>query len=185
MLFYRQFLADFRKISKKGKILVYAILAFSFIVGIIASIISFNLFKNPPSTAILKLTADKTSVSKGDTFTATLNIDSQDWGVEAADLVLNFDPQYLKVTAVSPGNFFKVYPLKKIEESRVKLSGVANFVNNTFIIPKGTGTITSLTFQTLASTSKTTISIDKQATIVASAGKNILGNTTNLAVSIK
>ena len=120
----------------------------------------------------------------GATFSAILNINSPNQGVEAADFVVSFDPDYLKVATISAGNYFGIYPVKQIEKDRVKISGIANLVNDKFIIPIGRGTIGSIVFETLDATTSTQISFDREKTIVASGGKNILDQITNLEVRI-
>ena len=193
-----KFLRDFKKIGQKQKIIIISILVGSFLVGIFLPAILNNL-SNPkikipapsptpiPIPASLSLTSDKNSIKLGATFSATLNINSPNQGVEAADFIINFDPDFIKVATISSGNYFGIYPVKSVEKDKVKISGIANLVNDRFIIPMGSGTIGSIVFETLSATPSTQLSIDREKTIVASGGKNILdlGKITDLTVSIK
>lgn len=180
-----KYLRDFGKIGKRKKVIILAILAGSFFFGIFMPITVTNLsYKKPtlpipsptpiPLPASLTVTSDKRQAALNDTFIATINIDSPNQGVEAADFVVNFDPEILRVATVSGGNYFGLYPVKTAENDNVKISGIANLVNNKFIIPKGRGTAGSITFEALSATDSTKISFDREKTIVASGGKNIL-----------
>ncbi len=193
-----KFLHDFKKIGQQQKIIIISILVGSFLVGILLPPVLNNLsnpkIKLPPPSptpipipASLSLTSDKSNIKLGATFSATLNINSPNQGVEAADFVVNFDPKILKVATVSGGNYFGLYPVKAIEKDKVKISGIANLVNDKFIIPIGRGTIGSIVFQSLVATPSTQISFDREKTIVASKGENILdlNNILDLKVSIK
>ena len=62
---------------------------------------------------------------------------------------------------------------------------MADFVNNAFIIPRGRGKIVDITFEALLPTATTGIRVNKDRTIVAAKGKNILGKTSDLIMSIK
>lgn len=193
-----KFIRDFKKIGKKQKIVIISILAGSFLVGIFLPAIITNLsspkIKRPPPSptpilipASLSLTSDKNNIKLGTTFSAILNINSPNQGVEAADFVVNFDPKYLKVATVSAGNYFSLYPVKAIEKDNVKISGTANLLKDKFIIPIGRGTVGTIVFESLAATPSTQISFDREKTIVASKGKNILdqNNITDLQIVVK
>lgn len=193
-----KFLRDFKNIGQKQKIVIISILVGSFLVGIFLPAIINNI-SNPkikiptpspvpiPIPATLSLTTDISNIKLGATFSATLNINSPNQGVEAADFVINFDPDFIKVATISSGNYFGIYPMKSAEKDKVKISGIANLVNDKFIIPMGSGTIGSIVFESLAATPSTQLSIDREKTIVASKGENILdpGKITDLNVSIK
>lgn len=194
------FLRDFKKIGKKQKVIIISILIGCFLAGIyLPSFI--NNFPKPkikitapnatpapvPIPASLSVTSENSQISLGATFSATIKIDSPNQGVEAADFVLNFDPLYLKVATISSGTYFGLYPLKEIQEDKVKISGLANLVNDKFIIPLGSGIVGSIVFEPLAATDSTKISFDREKTIVASGGKNILDmqKISDLKITIK
>ncbi len=141
----------------------------------------------PEANAVVSLTSDKKSVSTGETFTVSLNLDSGKSNVEAADFVITFDNNFLAAREIKQGSFFGVLPVKNIENSRVKISGMANLVGETIIVPKGKGEVAAIVFEPLRATENTVIKIDPTETIVASAGKNILDQTktTDLNIEIK
>lgn len=194
--FLTKFSSDFGKLGKKEKSFIIAILIASFTIGLGIST-SYQKFITKPAItptpvpspilipASLTLISDKKEVKVGATFSATLSINSSNQGVEAADFFIRFDPDYLKATNLTPGTFFKVYPQKVIEKDYLKISGVASLTDQTILISRGKGTIASITFETLAATESSPIVIDKAKTIVASGGKNILGKTNDLKISIK
>lgn len=190
----KTYLKQFKKLGRNAKILIIAILIGSFFIGIAAQTGYQKLTYQPqpppsptsiPAPASISLTSNSKEIETGATFSATIKISSPNQGVEAADFVVSFDPDYLKVATVSSGNFFGVYPVKKAETNSVKISGMANLIDNKIIIPKGEGTIGNITFEALAATESTKISFDKEKTIVANGGKNILGEISDLQISIK
>lgn len=197
-----RYLREFKEIGKKQKILILAVLIGSLLFGLFLPVAINNLssLKPPkitpsptpiPIPAVISLSTDlpagkagKNEVETDATFSATININSVNQGVEAADFVINFDPDYLSVATVSSGNYFGLYPVKEIGADSVKISGIANLVDNKFIIPIGKGVIAKIVFETLSATESTKISFDREKTIVASGGKNILDRITNLEVRI-
>lgn len=190
------YLREFKSIGKKQKIIIIVVLLASFLLGFVLPGFSNKLstFQTPkptpfptpiPLPAVISLSSDLSDVKLGATFSATINISSPNQGVEAADFVVNFDPDFLKVATISSGNYFGIYPVKTAVKDKVKISGIANLVNDRFIIPMGKGQIGTIVFETLSATDSAIISFDREKTIVASAGKNILDKITDLEVSIK
>lgn len=193
-----RYLREFRKIKKGQQVIIIAVLAGIFTFGFLLpfGINKFSTYKPSkplplptpiPIPAEISLNADKKVLTSGATFSAIININSPNQGVEAADIVVDFDPNYLSVATVSAGNYFGQYPVKETGSGFVKISGIANLVNNKFIIPIGKGTIGSIIFETLSATGNTKISFDREKTIVAAGGKNILDQSkiTDLQVIIK
>ena len=191
-------LVEFKKVGMKQKIVIIAILIVCFAVGIAAPSayqkLTYNVNPTPtpspapiPIPATLSLSINQPSITAGATFSATINIDSPNQGIEAADFVLDFDPNYLSVATISAGNYFGLYPIKSISSDSAKISGLANLVNNKFIIPIGKGSAGTIMFNALQATSSTAIRFDKVKTIVASGGKNILDVSTlkNLDIAIQ
>jgi len=189
---------EFKKIGKKQQMIIIAVLIGAFIFGISlpVGINKFSTYQpakvlpSPtpiPLPAVISISSDKVEIKRGATFSATININSPNQGVEAADFVVDFDPDYLSVATISAGNYFGLYPVKTFEKGKAKISGIANLVNNKFIIPVGKGKIGSIVFEALSATDSTKITFDREKTIVASGGKNILDleKITDLIVSIK
>ncbi|MCL4338279.1 cohesin domain-containing protein [Patescibacteria group bacterium] len=185
MKFLTNSLFEFRRVGKIQKFIIITLLVVSFVFGIAGPAtyqkLTYNVAPTPtpsatpiPLPAELWLTSNLSSTQLGATISAIINIDSPNQGVEAADFVLDFDPNYLSVATISSGNYFSLYPIKNISSDSAKISGLANLINKKFIIPIGKGTIGTVTFNTLQSTSSTSIRIDKIKTIIASGGKNIL-----------
>lgn len=129
---------------------------------------------NVPENAALTLASDKPQVQKGEEFTVTITLDSQDTEVAAADFVVDFDPKKLKVVSIATGSFFTNYPVNTTGENFVKLSGVASFDGEVLTLPKGKDVVGHITFQALENTGKTEVKFNSSKTIVATAGKNIL-----------
>jgi hypothetical protein len=133
----------------------------------------------------LEIKSETSQVKHEATFSATVRINSPTNGVEAADFLINFDPKYLKVATASSGKFFGSYPQKKIGRDYLKISGMASLRGSDFIIPKGEGTVVVITFKALSATDSTKIRFDREKTVVASKGKNILGDIKDLVISIE
>ncbi len=169
---------EFNSVGKKEKIFIFIILISCFLLGTIYPVLSARTLSNKPSDIAsnqtlltLKSSAKQTQVGKS--FTVTIFLNSGKQGVEAADIVINFDPKYLKAASISTGPYFKLYPQKIVENSFVKISGTASYENNTLFISKGSGIVAEVEFKALSKTDSTQIALDKDKTIIASAGKNI------------
>lgn len=180
---------ELKKVGGREKAIIVSILLASFAIGIVGSYAYKNLAKattyNPqltisptplPKTALLTLMTDDKKLSVGKEFDVTLKLNSGNLGVEAADFVVNFDPDYLKVASVSTGTFFKNYPINTTGDNFVKISGVADFTEKAVVVPKGEGNVATVTFETLSATESTRIGFDKVKTIIAASGQNILDN---------
>lgn len=199
--FLLRFISEFNKIGKKEKIIIFIILGICFFAGLgistelqklssenpkpTKSVTSVTPSPSPFVPAKVSIKSNLDRIVKGATFSATVRINSPTNGVEAADFLVNFDPKYLKVATASSGKFFGYYPQKKIGKDYVKISGMATLTGDSFIVPKGEGTIASITFQALSATDSTKIRFDREKTVVASKGKNILGSIEDLLITIK
>lgn len=126
-----------------------------------------------PQNAILTLESDKTKVSAGETFNVILTLNSGESEVAAADIVVHYDSQFVKVVSVSPGTFFASYPINITGDDYIKISGVASFDGQTLILPKGKDTVATITFQAI-SKGRAVIKYNQSKTIVATAGENIV-----------
>jgi len=184
---------DLRKIGRKRKIIIGAVLAGCLVIGLLMPFIyrAFLSVKSGAKTNLkpvkLSLTPTKQTVKSGETFMTNIFLSSPDSGVEAADFVVKFDPNFLKATNIATGNFFREYPIKEISTDSIKVSGIATLVEDTFLIPKGEGIVATITFQTLKPAVKTVVSFDREKTIIASDGKNVLEkkNIGDLEITIK
>lgn len=163
---------------------------FFFIILILGSLMVYrNLNKSKsklPANVLLTFVSDKLKLAPGQDLTITITLDSQGQEVAAADLVVQYDPKYLKVENVSTGSFFENYPINTTSADYVKISGVASFNGETLILPKGKDTVGQITFKALNKKGKAVINFNKSKTIVASQGQNILdqGKLTNIFIEI-
>lgn len=195
-----RFLLDFKKLPKKNQHLILIVLIICFVIGIaspniITSVAKIGVKKtvqNPsptpiPIPATLSLDTDKKDLKQGDAFEVTISINSPNQGVEAADFVVKFDPDYLSVATISAGNYFGAYPITQSEKGSVRLSGVATLNNTTLNIPKGRGAVGTIFFTADKTAVSTNIYFDREKTIVANNGKNILdlNKITDLKISIR
>ncbi len=185
---FKKYIKDFKNVGKREKIIIFSILLASFAIGVTGSYMYRNLgvrkaSSTPevefsvtplPKTSLITLESEKGDLATGNKFDVNLNLNSGNLGVEAADFVVNFDPDYLKAISVSTGTFFKNYPINTTGDNFVKISGVADFTEKAVVVPKGEGTVATITFETLQATESTKIEIDKIKTIIASGGQNIL-----------
>lgn len=193
----KKYWKEFKKLPTNAKIIILVILIGSFLIGIIGQIgyqkltIQRSIPLTTPTPTLIpipaevSLTTNNKEIEAGATFSASINLKSPDIGVEAADFVLSFDPDYLKVATISSGNFFSLYPVKKISNDSLQISGMVNLVDDRIIIPKGEGLVGTIIFETLSATQSSKISFDREKTIVANGGKNILERITDLEIAIK
>lgn len=137
-----------------------------------------------PADVTLDIPSGILEFTTASSFDVNINIDSKNQAVEAADFVVSFDPQYLKPIIITPEKFFGTYPVNRIEKDYIKLSGMATLVGNTVVISKGKGTVGTISFTSLDKSGETIISLDKEKTVVASGGENILGKTNSLSIRI-
>ena len=163
-------------LEMKNKNLLFVIVIFAVLLGLIYF---FRQSKQPKlnQTAILSLQSDRLEVSPGQELTISMDLDSNENEVAAADIILRFDPQFLKVVSVATGNFFSNYPVNTTGKNYVKLSGVASFNGETLLLPKGRESVGRVVFQSTGKTGKTTLQFDPGKTIIATAGQNILDKT--------
>jgi len=202
LLYMKENKPSFAKLGKKERTSIIFILIAAFLFGLLGSVVykSFGTFSQLPARkklseqaatpvparpASLALQTASNNIKAGETFTVDIYQQSPD-GVEAADFVVNFDPEFLAVDSLNEGNYFKNYPINKTEETFVKLSGVATLENNTVIVPKGKGIVGTIVFKAVKNTDSTSVSFDRTQTIVAYGGKNILDQSkiTDLEISI-
>lgn len=181
----KKFFRDFKKIGVKQKLAIVGLLFFCFLLGFGLAVLFLGRIYQSQSKAQLSLITPKLKLQKEEKIQVVLFLSSPKTGIEAADFVVDFDSNYLKINEVSLGNFFNKYPVKRIKHNSVKISGVASFSNNKITIPKGEGNIATFTFTAINSTKNTQIIINRKETIVANGGKNILGKTNNLDISVQ
>ena len=187
----RQVIDEFMILPDKSKLGVVGLLFFVFVFGFFGTVFYWRM-KGPretaPSTQIpfvkeepksnlasLSLVPKSQSLKTEDTFLVTINFKTGDNKVDTVDAVLTFDPELLTVEEISEGMFFAEYPIKKIEDGKVMLTGTIGASGKQVGGAKGEGALASVTFKALKAGSAN-VSFDK-ASLVASKGKDVLGET--------
>jgi len=192
---FTKLLRDFKKIGQKEKFLILLLLSFTFLLGFSSSyIIGFlapirsdsNIVATPsPQPVILSLVSTQNDIKLRDNFDVAVSLSSPDTGIEAGDFIVYFDPLIVKPLKITPGKFFPSYPVQKIENNFLKISGVVTYDTKRVILPKGKADVATISFQTLKKTDDTLIYFDPDHTIVASNGRNILNTMSSLSLAIK
>lgn len=191
----------FNRLSGTQKRNVYIVLVLCFVFGLLVTVVYQSKFSAPVQkvpaktqqtstvggSATVNLSASSLTVTKAVPFTVTVTLDSGRAGVEAADFAVSYDPRLLQVETIADGSYFKTWPIKKVEEGLVKLSGIASLDGNTLTIPQGKGTVATIRFIPTGSSAETTIALHPQKTVIASKGKNILdtGSLKELKITIE
>lgn len=134
--------------------------------------------------ASFSLSPQNQEVSKGATFTVTINFDSGESKVEAADCVLKYDPKILRVNKIIPGLIFPQYPRKEVREDKIFLSGTIGVEKSQREGVNGQGPLGSIEFKAIQ-TGNTSLEFVREETIIASHGENILEKVQNVFLSIK
>ncbi|MBI2617829.1 hypothetical protein HYW55_06875 [Candidatus Gottesmanbacteria bacterium] len=187
---------SFRQLGKKEKLGILALLLLAFVVGFIAAFVylkpqlKFITGEQSQSfvakdRASLTLSTKTLDLSPNSEFEVAIHISAQEKGVEAADVILYYDPRYIRAKTIIRGNYFPTFVTEKIEENRIKLAATASFQNQKIKVPKGNGTIAVIQFETIEPTETTLIYFDPDRTILASAGENTLDYSNVLKLTIQ
>ena len=146
------------------------------------------------SSAVVSLSADKTSVKVGDKITVAINV-SANKSTDGTDLIINFDPavftvdsQNEKKVPVITGQIYSDYPINKIDQTKGKItvSGIATTpggvtTNGIFgtinLIAKVAGTATLKLEFTKGSTADTNVT-------ETGTSKDILDSVQDLTINI-
>lgn len=168
------FIFQLKKLSRTRQFLIGSILMGALLIGIgIPAIAKQASQKRDQRLAAVSLKTEQNSLKVGEKTTATISIDSSKVGVEAAEFIIAFDPAVLEISDLSEGNFFKTYIKKEIGAGRVDIAAIATIGEKSILVPQGQGTVATFTI-TGKKKQKTTLSIDKGKTVVATDGKNIV-----------
>ena len=179
---------EFLSLPKQNKLGVGVLFFFVFVFGFLGTVFYVRM-KGPretapqkipfveegPSLASLSLVPKNQSLKMGDTFLVTINFKTGDNRVDTVDAVLTFDPEVLVAEEISEGMFFAEYPIKKIEDGKVYLTGTIGAGDKQTGGAKGEGALASVTFKALK-TGSVNVSLD-QASLVAVKGEDVLGET--------
>lgn len=136
----------------------------------------------PMGVVALMLNPTEVNTTQNGTFSVEVQVDTKTETISAVELHLAFDPNYLQATSVKNGILLPV-----VLATGKMGAGTASLVvgANPTSPEKGTGTIAIVTFKAIKA-GITKISIDSTSK-VAAIGKNtnVLGSTTDAAVTIK
>ena len=178
---------EFLALPRKNKAGVGVLLFFLFVFGFFITVFYWRiqneskapqeipLIQQEPSLASLSLVPKNQSVKAGDAFLVTINLKTGNNRVDTVDAVLTFDPGLLSVEEISEGMFFAEYPIKKIEEGKIMLTGTIGASDKQTGGAKGEGALASITFKALkAGIAK--VDFDKNSLMVVK-GKDVLGET--------
>lgn len=135
----------------------------------------------------LSLQAQQDNLEVGGTTTVKVILETEDQRVDAADVVLTYDPRKLTVERVEKGTVFDTYPAAKSKGERVTLSGFASFDNESPTVKTShkDGTVGKVVFRAKKAgrTRIDFIGIGSE-TIAAWEGKNVLSSTQGLSLII-
>lgn len=185
----RQAWEEFLALPQKNKAGVGLFLFFLFVFGFFVTVFYWRIKSPPrqiptpativqkqPSLATLSLVPQEQTVKAGQSFLVTINFKTGDYKVDTVDAVLTFDPEILTVEEISEGMFFADYPIKKSESGRVILTGTIGAEDKQKGGAKGEGAMGTIKFRTLVAGSAR-VNFDKEASLVAVQGENVLGET--------
>lgn len=193
----RKLVWEYKRIGPRERKIILCLLIGAFFIGFSVSFAFFKIsyqqklsaISTPvspiPLPALLQITTSKTKITKGETFPVVLTLDTFDRPIEAANFDLKYDPQYLTPVKYATGNFFRFYPKKENVNNLITIYGATDVENNIFIIPKGEGTIATVTFEAIKTTPNTTLGIDSKTSTIGSKGINILQKTDDLNIKIE
>ena len=190
---------EFSVLPKKNKIGAGLLLFFLFILTFFAAVTyqKTKSFRSQPvpgtetqapasqekaNLAVLSLSPVNQRVKAGKTFTVTINLKTNNNRVDTVDAILLFDSQILSIEEVSKGIFFAEYPIKKIEDGKVILTGTIGSRDKQEGGVKGEGAMGSITFKALK-VGKANVSFDNNSLAVVQ-GKNVLGETSGATYEI-
>lgn len=138
-------------------------------------------FPRAVAYATPSLLFDKTSVSvlQNNTFTVTININTDTTAVRSSDVALLYAGADFDVTGVTGGKFFPSFTSANDPSGRLELHGYTAYVGDS---RTGTDTLATITFKAKKSTGSSTISFicsgsGQDTNIVTTAGQNILACT--------
>lgn len=133
-----------------------------------------------PSTTIAVDPATTTK-TKGDSFTLQIKIDTGTNSVVAVDLDINFNPQVLEATDISPGTFFG--SPSEAGKTINNTTGNILYALTSFTAQSGSGNLASILFQA-KDVGTSSISFGSRTGAYASGGENVLQQTSPGTVTI-
>lgn len=106
--------------------------------------------------AILSVEPEIISADAGKEFTVEIKLDTEKKMTDGADVILRYDPEKIEVIGIIPGITYPDYPIQKIEEGKISITGVAASTGPFF---EGTDLFATVKFKALFG-GEETVSID-------------------------
>lgn len=106
--------------------------------------------------AILSVAPEIISADAGKEFTVEINLNTEKEKTDGADVILRYDPEKIEVIGIIPGVTYPDYPIQKIEEGKISITGVAASTGPFF---EGNDLFASVKFKALFG-GEETVSID-------------------------
>lgn len=127
------------------------------------------------NSAFFTITPSTSTIKKNETLTFILTLNTGDFEVDAIDLILKFDPVFLKAESITPKINSLQYTAQTIDNGTgsVIAKAAGKIQNGQVIGFRGTGEYIKIVFQALEITGSTPVSFDSNS-IVTSAGVNRL-----------
>jgi hypothetical protein len=155
-----------------------------------STLISLPSPTSTSSSASFKIISPKTTFKKGETIALTIDIDTDNKSTTAADMVLQYDPVFLKpVKVTSPfekGTAYEKLVFNALDPKLgIATTSAISEVNKNF---SGEGSLVSISFTALkAGSSEVIVKYSPNATTdsnIVSEGKDILAKVENLKLEI-
>ena len=136
------------------------------------------------------LEASKQEIKVGENLEVTINLDTGGKITDGTDVVLKFDTNILETTtaSVKPGTIYPDYPIAKVLDSEIRISGISSLTGGTF---QGKGVLAKIIFKGKAA-GKASLILDHtpgktvDSNIVeSSTGEDLLKEVKNLEVTVK
>jgi len=178
---------------------LFGVILLIILICLIGIIWFFSLRVNipPPQTqklplkekqAVLSLFCERKEFKLGEKIEIQVMVDSGGYKTNGVDVVLNFDPQYLKFEKLDYSeSLFKTFPPYLVEKEKIRFSALS-LPQESF---EGKGKVATLFFKTLKK-GETKISFDFQPHSTTDSnialygkGKDVLQKVNNLSISIK
>lgn len=188
-------LAQLKSLDPSKKILIISILFLLLFFGFSLGFLSFNSRNKPTQPpaptppantkeniqplsspipkpkALLTIDPATKTVKKGETFPVSIRLSGEP--VQAVDIVLNYDPEFLKPSNIKNGELFPSILQRKIEQNKISFSAA---VNPQKPEPVSSGEIFSVSLTALKATDSASLTFDPLETIAGKNGENFLGN---------
>lgn len=75
--------------------------------------------------AVLSVIPEIISTDAGEEFTVEVNLNTEGKKTDGTDVILRYDPEKIEVIGIIPGITYPDYPIQKIEEGKISITGVA------------------------------------------------------------